>query len=55
MAFMEGSHRGHETDGPVIVELLAAPLAEMRNLAEDFDGGVGYDLIPLSKREESRA
>jgi len=55
MAFMERSHRGHETNGAVIVELLSAPLAKVRDLAEDFDGGIGYDLIPLSKREEFRA
>jgi hypothetical protein len=52
MAFVEGSHCGHETDGPVIVELFAAPLAEMRDLAEDLDGSAGYDLILLLMREE---
>ena len=49
MPFMEGSHSGHETDGAVIVELLAAPLTEIGDLAEDFDGRVGYDLALLSK------
>jgi len=49
MAFVEGSHCGHETDGAVVVELFAAPLAEIGDLAEDFDRCVGYGLILLSR------
>jgi hypothetical protein len=49
MTFVQGSHRGHETDGPVVVELFAPPLAETGDLAEHFDGCVGYDLVFLSE------
>jgi hypothetical protein len=46
---VQGSHSGHETDQAVVVELFAAPLAEIGDLAEDFDRRVGYDLVFLSK------
>lgn len=38
---MEGAHGRHETDGAVVDELFAAPLAEGGDFTEDFDGGVG--------------
>ncbi len=47
MAFVQGSHGRHETDRPVVVELLAAPFSEDGDLAEDFDGCVWYDLVLL--------
>ena len=48
MPFVQCSHRGHETDGAVVVELFAAPLAQGGDLAEDFDGCVGYYLVFLT-------
>jgi len=41
VAGVQGSHGGHETDGAVVEELFAPPLAQGGNLAEHFDGGVG--------------
>ncbi len=49
MAFVQGPHRGHETDGPVVVELFAPPLPEVGDLAEHLDGCVRYDLVFLSE------
>ena len=43
MSFVQCSHRGHETDGTVVVQLFAAPLAKDGDLTEDFDGGTRYD------------
>jgi hypothetical protein len=52
MAFMQGSHGRHESDGAVVEELFAAPLSEVGDCTEDFDGCVGYDLVPLSSIQE---
>jgi len=52
MAFVQGSHGGHETDGAVIEELFAAPLSESGDRTEDFDGCVGYYLVSLSNIQE---
>lgn len=37
---VEGTHGGDEADGAVLLELVASPLAEGGDVAEDFDGCV---------------
>jgi hypothetical protein len=55
MAFVQGSHGRHETNGAVVEELFLSPFSKFRDLAEDFDRCVRYDWSSASKMEGTRS
>lgn len=52
MAFVKSSHGRNKTNGAVVEELLAAPLAESGNLAEDFYACIWYGRVSASSLQK---